>query len=373
MKILCLADLHLGKPRGDLKRFGTTDVEIALASLRRLVEVELPDAVIIAGDSFNSVSHNSEEGHLVKNTTGDTSIELALSSIPSDKIYCINGNHDRGTYNSIADMAGYVPLYRNGTYNTFEIGEGITVCGCDYVSSETHREFLSEKRADIMVCHMPMSPFSSFGENNVSATECPEDCVIVVGDTHVPSVYAKDGRCVISPGCLFPADKTEILSGVAGSCYMLEITKINGELFLDAVPHQLETRKGYDLSVIKDQTGLLDGLKAIKASTSISDAFPAVVYYYESLVAPEDPLFTFIPVKDSSKESVESVDVDGLGDSDVFGKIDKVLSKLLDSDPDSAVVSEFVKDLIMSDDTDAVVSGFIKRVKLPDNSTETAL
>lgn len=364
MKILCLADLHLGKPRGDLKRFGTTDVEIALASLRCLVESELPDAVIIAGDIFNSTTISPEENHLLA-----IGLRKALSIVPSEKVYAIRGNHDRASYSILADTC----LYTDLCIQPVEIKNGVTISGCDYINADQHREYLSEKRSDIMVCHMPMSPFASFGENNVSVTECPEDCVVVVGDTHVPSVYAKDSRCVISPGCLFPADKTEILNGVAGSCYMLEIDKVDGELSVDIVHHCLETRKGYDLSAIKVQDELLGGLDNIKASTSISEAFPAVVYYDESLATPDDPLFTFIPVKDSSKESVESVDVDGLGDSDVFGKIDKVLSKLLASDPDSAVVSEFVKDLIMSDDADAVVSGFIKRVKIPDNSTETAL
>jgi predicted phosphodiesterase len=374
MKILLISDLHLNKPRGELKRFGTIDAEIALASLKSLAEQQLYDAAIIAGDVFNGVDRNSDEIHLVKNDYGDISLEQALSSIPQDKIYCITGNHDRGTYNSISDMLGYRYLYRNGTYMSYEIGEGITVCGCDYVNTETHRAFLSEKRADIMVCHMPMIPFASFGDNQVSVKDCPEDCVVVVGDTHKPDVYCSDNRLVISPGCLFPADKTELTSGCAGSAYTLKISKNNGELSIDGLDnHSLETRFGCVLSSISTSDELSGVIKAIRDSGRVSGQLKPVLYIPESVPVPDVDDFEIIKLSETSEDVATEVEVAGLDDTDLYGKIDKIMSKMLEGNIDSEKVSELTRDLIMSDDPSQVIQNFVNNFKHVDNSTETAI
>lgn len=367
MKILLISDLHLNKPRGELKRFGTIDAEIALASLKSLAEQQLYDAAIIAGDVFNGTTVSSEELHLLKN------LNEALSTIPADKIYCLEGNHDRAKFSILSDMLGYTELYPSGTYKTFEIADGITVCGCDYVSSETHREFLSERRADIMVCHMPMVPFASFGDNPVSVKDCPEDCVVVVGDTHKPEVYSADNRCVISPGCLFPADKTELLSGYAGSAFTLEISKVAGELSIGLAQHSLETRFGCVLSSISTSDELLGAMQRIRAYKLVSDDLKPVLYVPESVPVPDVDDFEIIKLSETSDDVATEIEVAGLDDTDLYGKIDKIMSKMLDGNTDSEKVSELTRDLIMSDDPSQVIQNFVNTFKHVDNSTETAL
>lgn len=367
MKILLISDLHLNKPRGELKRFGTVDAEIALTSLKSLAEQQLYDAAIIAGDVFNGTTVSSEELHLLR------ILNEALSTIPSDKIYCLEGNHDRAKFSILSDMLGYTELYPNGTYKTFEIAEGITVCGCDYVNSETHREFLSEKRADIMICHMPMIPFASFGDNPVSVKDCPEDCVVVVGDTHKPEVYSADNRCVISPGCLFPADKSELLSGYAGSAFTLEISKVTGELSISLAQHSLETRFGCVLSSISTSDELSGALDHIRAHSTVSDALKPVLYVPESVPVPDVDDFEIIKLSETSDDVATEVEVAGLDDTDLYGKIDKIMSKMLDGNADSEKVSELTRDLIMSDDPSQVIQNFVNNFKHVENSTETAL
>lgn len=367
MKILLISDLHLNKPRGELKRFGTIDAEIALASLKSLAEQQLYDAAIIAGDVFNGTTVSSEELHLLKN------LNEALFTIPADKIYCLEGNHDRAKFSILSDMLGYTELYPAGTYKTFEIGDGITVCGCDYANSETHREFLSEKRADIMTCHMPMVPFASFGDNPVSVKDCPEDCVVVVGDTHKPEVYSTDNRCVISPGCLFPADKTELLSGYAGSAFTLEVSKVNGELSISLAQHSLETRFGCVLSSISTSDELLGAIGHIRTHSTVSGDLKPVLYVPESVPVPDVDDFEIIKLSETSDDVATEIEVAGLDDTDLYGKIDKIMSKMLDGNTDSEKVSELTRDLIMSDDPSQVIQSFMNNFKHVDNLTETAL
>lgn len=349
MRILILSDLHLDTPRGDLKIFDLEDPEKAIESLSGYTEGI--DAVIIAGDIFNAVKVDSVPMHLLGK------LNEVLKDIP--KKYTIRGNHDRGRFSILEDTLGYTAL--NST--PIEIAEGISISGCDFSDIETHREYLKSATSDILVCHFPMSPFSTFSDSNIDVSECPCKRVVIVGDTHKPGVYTANDSCVISPGCLFPADKTEILSGYAGSAFLLNIGRKYGELDVGLSQIWLNSRSGHDLSAIKDKDELALELESIASSKPFPANLRPVVYVDSTLSDVEHPDLVLIPVRQQvSDTGVTTADFKGLQGEDVDARIRRILSSLYDGDSDKDSLIELTMEMITTDDPQTLISQFIGRV-----------
>lgn len=356
MKILIISDLHLNTPKGVLKRFGTEDPIAAIESLRRVVAAEKPAACVIAGDIFNGTKQDAVELHLLR------ILKDALNTI--DAIYVIRGNHDRAEHSIPSDMFDWIELSENPVYLDSE--KRITISGLHFSSTEKHREYLSCKRSDIMVAHFPMSPFNSFNPENISIEAAPADCVVVVGDTHKPEVILKDDKCVISPGCLFPANKAELLSGVAGSSYMLNISKDNGELEVDLRAIRLETRFGADLTGLSSLDEILDELKLIDARRPFPANLKPVAFIpaeYVSNTALNSYMsnIELIPVA-AMPDSVtgEAVDFSGLEGLGVAERIGKILTGIFEGDPDADAAKQLAEALVITDSPNQTIETFVK-------------
>jgi predicted phosphodiesterase len=344
MKLLVLSDLHLDKPRGELKRFDIEDAVTAIESLKNYTEGI--DGVIIAGDIFNAVKIDSVPINLLSR------LDEVLKDIPEK--YVIKGNHDRGRFSILEDAFGYTSLKPD--VNT-EMKDGITISGCDFTDIDTHREYLKSATSDILVCHFPMNPFSTFGETNIKAEECPVDKIVIVGDTHKPDVYVRDGRCVISPGCLFPADKTEILSGYAGSCFRLEIEKEVGAAApaVAVAAIRLKTRFGADLSAISDPDELALGLKSIDARRPFPANLMPVAYVAAGVPRPEMPEIAVIPVTKVAENTAIAADFDGLEGAGINQRVRRILEKFFEEDDDQARLVDMAESLLYTDDTASVL------------------
>lgn len=347
MKILILSDLHLDTPRGELKRFDIEDAEVAIRSLKQYTEGI--DAVVIAGDIFNAVKNDSVPFHLL------SMLKETLKDIPQK--YTIRGNHDRARFSILEDMLGYKAL----TWEKESIGCGLSISGCDFTDIDTHREYLATADSDILVCHFPMSPFSTFRDSNISVNECPEGKVVIVGDTHKPDVYAQDDRCVISPGCLFPANKSELLSGYAGSGFILDISKEDGDMKLAVGQISLETRFGVDLSAIKTKDELVLGLKTIEAREPFPSNLRPVAYIDSSLSDITHPKIECIPVS-TATDSVElTADFSGLEGEGIDARIKRILTTLYAQEAEADKLLELTIELIATDEPKVVLDSFIRQ------------
>ena len=146
LKILAMADLHLGYPRGELKRFGLEDCLAAISDLKQKVKELAPDILIVAGDVFNGVRVDSEELYLFS--------EFLKAVAPIQRKLSIQGNHDRGAFS--------IPEYLGSFTALSEVPidiEGVSFAGISATSTEKHREFLQNCEADVQVVHFRMSQF----------------------------------------------------------------------------------------------------------------------------------------------------------------------------------------------------------------------
>jgi hypothetical protein len=206
-----------------------------------------------------------------------------------------------------------------------------------------------------------MAPFSTFGDSNIAVDECPKGKVVIVGDTHKPDVYAQDERCVISPGCLFPASKTELLSGYAGSGFILDISKETGNLDLSLGQIKLETRFGEDLSSIKTKDELVLGLKSIEARGPFPANLKPVAYIDSTLSDIEYTGVECIPVATVTDSLELTADFSGLEGEGIDARIKRILTTLYSKEPESARLLELTMELISTDEPKVVLDSFVRQ------------
>ena len=349
VKILAMADLHLSSPRGELKRFGIEDPLKAIESVKEVVEKEKPDVLIVAGDIFNGVRVDSTEVFLFS--------KFLKTVAPIGVKYSIKGNHDRGTHSIPEVVSDFIELNEEvrsllGDVRTQKVppATDLTISGLSFKDIDSHRKFLKEAASDIVVVHFPMSPFASFGEA-ISADECPENKLVIVGDTHIGDVYLKNNRCVVSPGCLFPADKAELCSGNAGTSYMIQVEKdSDGELIVDLRRIGLEHRFGASLTRLSDPVGVLHAIDAI----DVRNAVLKPVAYVDASVEVEKDGWEIIPVRQVAGED-SSVEFTGLEGGSVDERVRNILAKLFEGEDDKDRLVEFSVNLIKTDSPESVI------------------
>ena len=349
IKILAMADLHLSTPRGELKRFGIEDPLKAIESLKETVTKEKPEVLIVAGDIFNGVKVDSTEIYLFS--------EFLKAVAPIGVKYSIKGNHDRGTHSIPEVVSDFIELNEEprsilGDVRTKKVppANDLTISGLSFKDIDSHREFLKTATSDILVVHFPMSPFNSFGEN-ISAEECPENKLVIVGDTHVGEVYLKNNRCVVSPGCLFPSNKEELCSGKAGTSYMILLDKDpDGELLVDLRQICFRKRFGASLTRLSDRVGVLHAIDTI----DVRNAVLKPVAYIDASIDVEKEGWDIIPVRQVAGEDA-SVEFSGLEGGSVDERIRSILGKLYSDDPNKDRLTEFSMNLIKTDSPETVI------------------
>ena len=347
LKILAMADLHLGYPRGELKKFGLEDCLEAISDLKQKVKELTPDILIVAGDVFNGVRVDSEELYLFS--------EFLKAVAPIPRKLSIQGNHDRGAF-SIPEYLGSFTALSEVPVDV----EGVSFAGISATSTEKHREFLQNCEADVQVVHFPMSPFSRFGEP-IDASECKKDKLVIVGDTHIGEVYLKNDRCVISPGCLFPTNKFELVSGNAGTSYMILLEKsFSGDLNLNITRLALATRFGVDLTRVSVADELRHTLEAISREKAVSGQLKPIAYVQTGLEETHIEGWELIPVNLVAESvSPDSVDFAGLDSGTVGDRIRKALERKFENDPDKDALVKFTSELIESDVPEKVIGEFV--------------
>lgn len=356
MKILTLADLHLGRNRGELSCFNTEDCEYAIKQLSDIYSNQKIDFTVLAGDIVNGTSINDEEQHLL------ALLKNVLNKHQKDKVFLIRGNHDRARYDTMEEMFGFTQL----TDRPFKISKYHTISGCNFKDREAHLKYLKENKADILVCHLPMSPFSTFTSDAISASDCPKDKVVIVGDTHKPAIYTAHGGLVISVGCLFPKDKSELLSGYSGYLGLIELDEnVAGLDTIGFTQIPLKKRFGADLTSFSNASDLVDGFMLDPAYKGRNRDLMPVLYVrnsiYQALID-EDLLSDFkifgVPYCDESdQQELQTTDVDS---EDTLDAIKKIVENLFSDDPKKVEIVELTSNLIITDDSKTVISDFIK-------------
>lgn len=272
---LVISDLHLVPEyqTGGLRLTG--DCEFALAQLSKLVEQCKPDVIIGAGDFTNAPAINSEEIRLLCDLHNilDNSGAVCMG---------IQGNHDRGKYftsallsSSMSDINGVV----------MDV-DGIGIKGIKNIPDlHTYRELIrASNDCDILVLHARMSPFSNFdGVEALSTDDVPPDVFTIVGDTHVTQYYNNElpfctgtNKRVLSPGFLFPRNKTELEHAEPAVC-ILELCKTEG-LPVEVVVHEVPLLRRRCCTVTGQESDEeLLGIVAANTVSFESRALPPVI------------------------------------------------------------------------------------------------
>jgi DNA repair exonuclease SbcCD nuclease subunit len=305
---------------------------------------------VIAGDIFDSMTIDSVSINLL------CKLRDALQDIPEG--YVIRGNHDRATHSILEDLFGWKALKPDEL--TYVRNSDITISGIDFCNDTKHREYLSAAPTDIMVLHLSMKPFGGFSDDSISATECPKDRVVIVGDTHINDVYMKDDRCVLSPGNLFPLNKAELTSDTSGTGFILTISKDNNELDVDVSPFRLESRKGASLTSIESLDELLNSPELTRLREPSKCELKPVVYVRPEFVEylPDDVVAVGRSVV--TEVTGDTVALATVDDSGIVDRIRTCLGKLFEGDEASSDLTALSLDLIAADDPSSVASDFIK-------------
>jgi DNA repair exonuclease SbcCD nuclease subunit len=239
MKALILSDLHIeAKTRWSTEV--NEDLEYLIQQLKELpAETFNFDCVIVAGDTTDRPRENAT---VIKNLA-----RLFKAVNPLDKpVYVINGNHDAGADNYLSTVC-----------NSIRVEEGMLqivdkqVAFLDYTNHLDYvRTYLKHEEPDIFVIHQSSKPFIDIDIEDLPVMKIedyPMDKICIVGDTHVPAIYHSEGRYIISPGTLYPHNKTELLKEAN---FLMILDTDNKENLINAIP--LKKRTGIALESSKD-------------------------------------------------------------------------------------------------------------------------
>lgn len=350
MVLLVLSDEHL---RESIRTMGTIlvgDCQYAINQIRELSSRLKPDYVIHAGDIFNQRTISPEELRLFRDL-------LDATGVPPENHLTIQGNHDRGKDKAIPQSLKCTSLHGKIT----SIHPCVKIYGYDYESdSESMKSHAKNDDADITVLHYPCKPFN----NMVESALCPDDFgrgLTVVGDTHTASLLARDGKLILSPGCLFPQNKTELCSPMSvGAWVIIFDPSPSGITEKNIYNLPLSRRMAIDLTVeqdpVKVRAAINEFLNQEKERISKlpdylkppEDIKPVV--YINADVPGVDSDGTYVLVRVSGAVEVSEASESLEMRSSIFDNIDACVKQLFD-DADTAVkVSTLIKDMLATND-----------------------
>lgn len=252
IRLLILSDCHLREKIYTQGKKLEGDAEYSIEQIKKISEIVKPTGVIIAGDIFDRKSIDGSEIKLARKLISETK-----RKIPASPVFVIQGNHDVGDKNLLEEIEDVV----NINNKVVEL-EGIKIKGFDW-SYNTIQMFRNKEGGsapaapaadcDILVLHESMRPFSNFGNpNKLSIDDMPVNALCIVGDTHLPEFITKTTdtgmKYVLSPGCLYPTDKTEFLRESA-AVWIADVDKDSeGNIHVETQKVPLSVRQAYDFS-----------------------------------------------------------------------------------------------------------------------------
>lgn len=257
MKALVLSDLHIE----DKSRWSTTDhnedLEFLLEQLNSMSEEIFDvDCIIVCGDTTDRPRENA---NVVKHLQ-----RLFKAINPKNRpVYVINGNHDTGKDN-----------YLTAVCDAIHVGskqirvKDKTIDFLDYTNNlDVVRDFLKTSTADILVIHQSSAPFIDLKIDDLPilhVEDYPDNKICLVGDTHISGIYTGNNKFIVSPGTLYPHNKTEIISKDDNNLILLDTD--NKDMPVKAI--MLEKRPGMALESKKSVDSIKSSVENFLASES---------------------------------------------------------------------------------------------------------
>lgn len=256
MRALVLSDLHIE----DKSRWSTTDqnedLEFLLEQLKSMSEETFDvDCILVCGDTTDRPRENA---NVVKH------LQRLFEAVNPNKrpVYVINGNHDTGKDNYLTAVCGA----------THVGGQQIkvkdkTIAFLDYTNNlDAAREFLKTATADILVIHQSSAPFIGLKIEDLPilhVEDYPDNNLCFVGDTHIAGIYTDKNKFIVSPGTLYPHNKTEIINE---DNYLITLDTDNLQEPVKAV--MLEKRPGIALESKKSVESIKSSVEKFLTSES---------------------------------------------------------------------------------------------------------
>ena len=352
-KILVMSDEHL---RNSIRTMGVTleeDCREAIRKVKEVCDVLKPDLVIHAGDIFDQRKVSPEELHLFREL-------MDATGVPEERHLTIQGNHDRGGEEAIPQSLGCTSL--NGF--VYKFNNKLKITGWDYDQSlATDRDRIGSLDADIEVLHFPMSPFNNRVETALKLEDVKENRITIIGDTHVSKLIKKGKRTILSPGALFPQNKTELCNDNSTGLWLI-IPEENLIQELQLVHRQgIDLTKETDVEVIRTKINSLLGKKQGKAAAPPAALTPVV--YINDKVSYEDVEEGIIVIR-----VTEGVELNPLSESlesasPSIDSIPTLVKQLIEGEEEAKNISALIMDMWASNDPAAVLSAWLKKEEVP--------
>ena len=329
MKAIILADLHIEAKSRWSETEENEDLEFLIKQLKELPEDTFDvDCIIVAGDTTDRPRENAT---VLKNLA-----KLFKAVNPLDKpVYVINGNHDTGADNYLSTIC-----------NSVRVEEGIVqiadkkVAFLDYNNNLDYvRDFLKQEEPDIFVIHQSSKPFIQVDIEDLPVMKIedyPVGKICIVGDTHIPDICTDDDRFILSPGSLYPHNKTELLS-VDNFLITMDTDYPTG--LINATP-------------LKSRTGI--ALESSKSLEMIKDSV-------ESFLASESPLKPVIWLPDYAKDLAVNDTRAVFRYFNTFKDSEGVVTTIEDNTDIEAIIKQFVDELDTDDKTKEAVYTLVKQ------------
>lgn len=341
MKALLLSDLHIEAKTRWSKTDTNEDLDFLIKQLEAMPKEAFDvDCIIVSGDTTDRPRENA---------TVISNLQRLFKVVnPFDKpVYVINGNHDAGIDNYLTAICNCHRV----TDTAVNINDR-TVAFLDYTNNlDKVRAFLQQKEPDIFVIHQSSQPFISIDIEDLpvlKVEDYPTHQICIVGDTHIPAVYTdEDGRFIISPGSLYPHNKTEVLHSAN---YLMILDTANPGDPVKAIP--LKKRTGIALESSKDLESI--NLSVEKQLASESPLKPIIWlpdYAKEQYLHDDRAVFVFYNTYQDSKGSVTDIE----DTTDVDQILATLISQLYADDKIKQSTYALVKQYIDTDDPKDVV------------------
>ena len=365
IRLLVMSDLHLRNTIYTQGKKLEGDAEYAIEQIHRISEIVKPTAVIIAGDIFDRKSVDGTELYLAKKL---------MSAIKSKEtpVLTIQGNHDVGDKSIIEVLSD-----TKNINNRIETIEGVTIGGLDWKHDTISilREKTKNPRppaarpaplggVNILVLHESMRPFANFGNpNKLSIDDMPVNTLCIVGDTHLPEFITKttdEGvKYVLSPGCLYPNNKTE-LTRESAAVWIVDVDVKDGIVLIETQKVPLRCREAYDLSNM-----YVDAVLETIANSEAPRALKTVLYVNRDdiktiLKAEKADRFVIAPVKKKREDDTKSTESVGMLSASFEDRLFAAVS-VLDKNDAETCTKELVS-LYNSDQLNAHIEKIIEEV-----------
>lgn len=324
------------------------------------------DAAFFPGDLLDAVRADGSELKLLKKLFD---VIDKHQIIPK---FMIQGNHDKGLV-AIPEVC-FQAINLDGL--TVQLpGTTTTIAGIKYQPDQAvFREKLKNTAADILICHVSMQPFANFeSEHPITPDDFPDNVLAFVGDTHLTQVYENParGQTIVSPGFLYPTDKTEFLHGQPGFTVLVLATTqedqqtIGGRFQL--FPFKLNKRAALNLVQKEGDAPAARDSVAVWADSldaDIRSVLKPVVYVRKDRLDdydwPEDVIQ--IPVNTANIVVDTDTDYEAAEASSIVERIRQVVGVLLSDDRDQEAVTALCIELMGSDKPASVLSDYVERI-----------